>query len=188
MPDRRRFSDTSEEIEQIISAYYTDIYRFCYWKIRDSAEAQDITQETFIRFLDAVQTYSDIEKPRALLYTIAKNLCLNWIKKVRPISLETLEDRDVPEADDFADDSIRKIYLSNVVSKLPELQQDVLLLRYGQDLKVGEVAEILGLSRFQVMYRIRGALKQLRKYVNEEGKEFQRMPSGEMPPNYRRGN
>ena len=43
-----------------------------------------------------------------------------------------------------------------------------MLLRYGQDLKVGEIAEILGLARFQVMYRVRGALRQLKKLLKEE--------------------
>ena len=41
------------------------------WKIQNSDEAQDITQDTFIRFLGAAQTYSDIKRPKALLYTIA---------------------------------------------------------------------------------------------------------------------
>ena len=72
-------------MEEIISAYYEQIYKFCYWKIQNSDEAQDITQDTFIRFLDAAQTYSDIKRPKALLYTIANNLCLNWAKKARPV-------------------------------------------------------------------------------------------------------
>lgn len=143
-------------------------YKFCYWKIQNSAEAQDITQDTFMRFLDAAQTYSDIKRPKALLYTIANNLCRNWIKKARPVSLDSLESQDLYMTDDFAEESIQKIYLSNAISALPENQKEVLLLRYGQDLKVGEVAEILGLSRFQVMYRIRNALKQLNKNLGRE--------------------
>lgn len=161
-------SDTAEEMEHIISVHYEQIYKFCYWKIHDRVEAQDITQDTFIRFLDAAQTYSDIEKPRALLYTIANNLCLNWLKKTHPVSLDALENRDVLTADDFADASIRKICLSRALSSLPDVQQEVLLLRYGQDLKVGEISEVLGLSRFQVMYRIRSALNQLRKSMGKE--------------------
>lgn len=155
-------------MEEIISAYYEQIYKFCYWKIQNSAEAQDITQDTFMRFLDAAQTYSDIKRPKALLYTIANNLCRNWIKKARPVSLDSLESQDLYMTDDFAEESIQKIYLSNAISALPENQKEVLLLRYGQDLKVGEVAEILGLSRFQVMYRIRNALKQLNKNLGRE--------------------
>lgn len=164
----RGLSDASEEMEEIISAYYEQIYKFCYWKIQNSDEAQDITQDTFIRFLDAAQTYSDIKRPKALLYTIANNLCRNWVKKARSVSLDSLESQELYTTDDFAEKLIQKIYLSSAVSALPESQKEVLLLRYGQDMKVGEVAEILGLSRFQVMYRIRSALKQLNKNLGKE--------------------
>jgi len=162
--------DTAGEIENIISAYYEQIYKFCYWKIHGSEEAQDITQDTFIRFLDAAQD-GHIEKPKALLYTIANNLCLNWLRKTHPLSLDRLESREIPAADNFADDTVRKLYLSNAVFELPDKQQEVLLLRYGQDLKVGEVAEILGLSRFQVMYRIRKALDQLKRSMGKGDQE-----------------
>lgn len=161
-------SDNAGELEKIIAAHYGDIYKYCCRKLRDPAQAQDITQDTFIRFMDAAGSYADIEKPKALLYTIAKNLCLNWVKSARPISLDELESGDTPAAEDFADESLQKLCLSDAVSSLPEEQQEVLLLRYGQDLKVGEIAEILGLSRFQVMYRIRGALGQLEKKLRRE--------------------
>lgn len=167
----RGLSDASGEMEEIISAYYEQIYKFCYWKIQNSDEAQDITQDTFIRFLDAAQTYSDIKRPKALLYTIANNLCRNWVKKARQVSLDALESQELYATDDFAEKLIQKIYLSGAVSALPESQKEVLLLRYGQDMKVAEVAEILGLSRFQVMYRIRSALKQLNKSLGKEGRQ-----------------
>lgn len=163
-----KFSDHAGEFEKIIAAYYEDIYKFCFRKIRDPAEAQDITQDTFIRFMDAAGTYADIEKPKALLYTIARNLCLNWFKRVRPVSLDEPESGIAPVAEDFADESVQKIYLSNAVSALPDDQQEILILRYGQGLKVGEIAQILSLSRFQVMYQIRSALDRLRKNMRKE--------------------
>ena len=162
------FSDHAGEFEKIIAAYYEDIYKCCFRKIRDPAEAQDLTQDTFIRFMDAAGTYVDIEKPKALLYTIARNLCLNWLKRARPVSLDEPENGIAPVADDFSDESIRKVYLSIAVSALPDDQQEILILRYGQGLKIGEIAEILGLSRFQVMYQIRSALDRLRKNMRKE--------------------
>ena len=158
----------AESMEQVIALYYDQIYKFCYWKTHSSVDAQDITQDTFIRFMDAAQTYSDIENPRALLYTIAQHLCLNWLKKVPPDSLDELSQNQEPAVEDFSDRSVQKIVLSTAITTLPDEQQEVLLLRYGQDLKVGEIAEILGLSRFQVMYRVRGALRQLKKVLKEE--------------------
>ena len=157
-----------ESMEQVIALYYDQIYKFCYWKTHSAVDAQDITQDTFIRFMDAAQTYSDIESPKALLYTIAHHLCLNWLKKVPPDSLDELRCNQEPAAEDFVDHAIQKIYLSTAIAALSDEQQEVLLLRYGQDLKVGEIAEILGLSRFQVMYRVRGALRQLKKLLKEE--------------------
>ena len=52
-----------ESMEQVIALYYDQIYKFCYWKTHSAVDAQDITQDTFIRFMDAAQTYSDIESP-----------------------------------------------------------------------------------------------------------------------------
>lgn len=88
-------------MDGIIAAYYDQIYKYCYWKIHDRDEAQDIIQDTFIRFMDAAHTYSEIEKPKALLYTIANNLCLNWLQRIHPQSLELGEEGHEPETDDF---------------------------------------------------------------------------------------
>lgn len=157
----------AESMEQVIALYYDQIYKFCYWKTHSSVDAQDITQDTFMRFMDATQTYSDIENPRALLYTTAHHLCLNWLKKVPLASLDESYQEQELSAEDFADHSVQKIDLSTAIAALTDEQQEVLLLRYGQDLKVGEIAETLGLSRFQVMYRERGALRQLKKILKE---------------------
>lgn len=162
-----KLSDFAGEFEKIIAAHYEDIYRFCRWKIRDPVEAQDLTQDTFMRFMNAADTYADIEKPKALLYAIAKNLCLNWTNRARPQSLDSLEFIDAPAANDFSEESIRKIDLYNAVSALPNTRREILLLRFGQDLKVNEIAEVMGLSRFQVMYQIRGALTQLKKTIRK---------------------
>lgn len=148
-------------MESVISTYYAQIYKFCYWKTHGSEEAADITQDAFLRFIEAAQTYDDVENPRALLYTIANHLCLNWLKKAHPESID--DSCKEPVTGDFADGTIQKISLSTAIAALSDRQQEILLLRYGQDLKVAEIAEILNLSRFQVMYRIRGALKELKK-------------------------
>lgn len=168
MADERERPDAAIAMEEMISAYYEQIYRFCYWKTGDRVEAQDLTQDTFFRFLDSAQTYSDIENPGAFLYTIARNLCLNWHKRIRTISLEELDHCEPYAAEDFSEMSASKVALSGAVSALPEQLREILLLRYGQDLKVGEIAEILGLSRFQVMYRIRSALYQLKRNLGKE--------------------
>lgn len=70
MANKYKYWGEAENMEQVIVLFYDQIYKFCYWKTHSAVDAQDITQDTFIRFMNAAQTYSDIENPRALLYTL----------------------------------------------------------------------------------------------------------------------
>ena len=69
-----------------------------------------------------------------------------------------------PEERDQIEAKMAQLGTNNMSAYLRKIAID----GYGQDLKVGEIAEILGLSRFQVMYRVRGALRQLKKLLKEE--------------------
>ena len=59
---------------------YDKIYRYCYMKLRHQQTAEDITQETFLRFLEN-KTYKDMGKEISYLYRIARNLCIDQIRK-----------------------------------------------------------------------------------------------------------
>lgn len=59
---------------------YDKIYRYCYMKLRHQQTAEDITQETFLRFLEN-KTYKDMGKEISYLYRIARNLCIDQMRK-----------------------------------------------------------------------------------------------------------
>ena len=61
-------------------AQYDKIYRYCYYKVNNAAVAEDITQETFLRFLEN-STYKENGKELNYLYTIARNLCIDEYRK-----------------------------------------------------------------------------------------------------------
>lgn len=78
---------------------YDKIYRFCYFKLHDEDLAEDITQETFLRFFES-KNYRDVGKEIRYLYTIAGNLCIdhyrrNAAKKID--SYENFSDKLLPE-------------------------------------------------------------------------------------------
>lgn len=144
--------------EQIVSANYNDIYKYCYWKIGSSEEAQDITQEVFLSFIRNINNYSDRGKPKAFLYTIAKNLCINWNKKNKPAHLEDTKDIIDISATEKINHITDKVTLEHIVNELPQEEQEIIVLRYSHDLKINEIAIITGKSRFSVRYRINSAL------------------------------
>lgn len=170
MADGIKLSDLSaDEAEEIIRDNYSDIFKYCCWRVKNYSDAEDLTQETFMRFIDHLSHYSEQGKPKALLYTIARNLCINWYKQNKPLSLSEADDKRMAAT---VNDEIKtienKIVLHKYLIELPLEQQEVLLLRYYHELQVNEIAHIMGLNRFAVMYRIRTAVSTLRKKLGKE--------------------
>jgi len=60
---------------------YDKIYKYCYFKVKDKQTAEDLTQETFLRYFSQ-KSYINKGKPLAYLYTIAKNLCIDFYRKI----------------------------------------------------------------------------------------------------------
>lgn len=152
--------------EKIVTENYDAIYKYCYWKLGNSEDAQDITQDVFLSFIRNINTYSDRGKPRAFLYTIAKNLCINCNKKHRPDYLESTKEIIDISANEKINNITDKITLEHIVNQLPQEQQEVIVLRYVHDLKVNEIAVITGKSRFSVRYRINLALSTIKSKLN----------------------
>lgn len=168
MADGKKLFDlTAEDVEKIICDHYDAIYQYCYWKVKNCSEAEDLTQETFLKFVQSLSDYSERGKPRALLYTIARNLCMNWYKRVRPLPLSEIEETSYTVSD--TEHLENKIVLEQSVRELPREQQEILLLRFGQELQVNEIARVMGMNRFAVMYRIRMALNTLNKKLGKGG-------------------
>lgn len=156
---------TESSIEDFIRQNYDEIYKYCYRKIGNPPDAEDLTQETFLRFVKNLDSYTDKGKPLALLYTIARNLCINKSKQQDMLSLDMAENM---KAESKTKEVENKVMLEQYLCTLSKEQQEILLLRYGQDLPINEIAEITGLSRFAVMYRIKTALSLLNKKMKED--------------------
>ena len=138
---------------------YDKIYRYCYMKLRHQQTAEDITQETFLRFLEN-KTYKDMGKEISYLYRIARNLCIDQIRKQKNEALseelsgcmENIQERMAVHMD-----------LRKAIKSLDAQEQELVFLRYVNELSVGKTAEILGISRFALYRKDRECLKKLKK-------------------------
>ena len=155
-----------DDIEKIILDSYDEIYRYCYWRIKNKSDAQDLTQETFLKFVQGISTYLDQGKPKALLYTIARNLCINWHKKAGHTAWCDVDEKLSAVLPDDMERIENKVVLQQLLDELPDEQVDILLLRYGQGLKINEIAKIIGKSRFVVRNHINSSLATLRRKLN----------------------
>ena len=148
-----------------IEEQYDKIYRYCYFKMYDDQIAQDITQETFLRFYkQGLNLGSDKELP--YLYTIAKNLCIDHFRRRTVESLEEITEEVI---DDPTEDLISNLTLRMTISKLPEDEQELIFLRYVNEVSITTICKITGLSRFAVYRKLSKSLKWLKEELLKEG-------------------
>lgn len=141
---------------------YDKIYRYCYFKTHNQQVAEDLTQETFLRYFKQT-SYLNRGKLLAYLYTIARNLCNDYFSQK---TVEPLDEVTVSENNEEI--LVVSVALKQTIHKLPDDLQELILLRYVNDLSIGEICNMVGLSRFSVYRKINNALNQLKALLREE--------------------
>ncbi|MBS7525963.1 RNA polymerase sigma factor [Fusibacter paucivorans] len=145
-----------------LQEHYDKIYRYCYFKVGNATLAEDLTQETFLKYFSQ-NSYIEHGKKLAYLYVIARNLCIDTFQKKQ---FEELKE-DVATVEPFERVELG-IAIRQVLKKLPEQEQELLLLRFVNGLAVGEITAITGLSRFAVYRKTSSALSTLKRLMKED--------------------
>lgn len=161
----------AEAFGHLYDRYLQRVYRHIYYRVGNISDSQDLAQEVFLRAWRAIPQYRSMGKPfSAWLFTIAHNLVKDHYRRRKGTSpLEELNEEAFPtqpdkEAEAYADkDEIRRclVYLS------PE-QQQVLCLRFIDDLDCREVASIMGKKEGAIRVLQHRALAQLRQIMKQE--------------------
>lgn len=145
-----------------IQEQYDKIYRYCYFKVGNSTLAEDLTQETFLKYFSQ-NSYIERGKKLAYLYTIARNLCMDAFRINQPEELT----EELSHGDSFGNLELR-LAIRQALKTLPEQERELLLFRYVNELSVSEIAAVTGISRFSVYRRTSSALASLKVLLNEE--------------------
>jgi RNA polymerase sigma-70 factor (ECF subfamily) len=180
---RRVLQGKREAFGLIVERYQKPIFNFIYRFYGNYDLAQELTQETFLRCYQFLKSYDPERKFSTWLYTVAKNLCIDELKKQRAAHEIPLDDVlpavDAKDAEGAADDNqqsrcIRReedFKLLEALQELPSAARTVLLLHYFQGLSYQEIGETLGLPVSTVKIRIFRAKKLLLEMWHQLGGE-----------------
>ncbi len=150
--------------ERLIRKYYPEILRYCYLHVSCRDDAEDLTQETFVRFFASLGRYEYRGKTKNYLYTIAANLCRDHYKKIRDLPLEDLPEQS---AESIPEVEIR-LDISAALEQLSMDLREVTILYYFRQRSQKEIAAILGISPTLVRRRLKRATQQLRILLGKE--------------------
>ena len=151
--------------------HHKTIYKVCYSLLGDAHEAQDVTQEAFIKYW---QLADDVRGAKAWLITVARNRCLDRLRASKrfvdadPEVFEQQTDNRDPEWHAQQEETSSR--LNALIAELPEPQKSLVVLFDIQGLTGAECAEILGLNVNQVKVYLHRARKKLRSAL-EEGRD-----------------
>ena len=169
--------------ELLVTRHRKPIYNFILRFVRDPAQAEDVTQETFLRLVKGADAYERQAKFTTWLYTIARNLCVDASRRAKHRKAASL---DAPVGDDdgsatlidFVPDSGAgvdrqaqsrelAIRMRTAIEALPDEQREIFLLREVADLQFNEIAAVVGCPENTVKSRMRYALEKLREALEE---------------------
>ena len=157
-----------DAFDKFVRKYYSQILQYCRYHCFDMEYAEDLTQETFLKFIGNLKSYHHMGKTKNYLYTIAGNLCKNNVKKKKDV----LAEQEVLEQKIGFSNAIErtetKIYIEQALEELSPELREIIILFYFQECKLTEIADILQISLPLVKYRLRRAKEQLKQLLGKE--------------------
>ena len=177
---RRCREGDEKAYRELVARYQRQVYSLALRMVRQAQDAEDLTQETFVRMFRAIDRYDPTRPFGAWLFTIASRLAIDHIRrgKVKTISLQWREaGSDEERTLDVEDTTLRPDELAahaeeeqrtqDLIDLLPPHYRIVVVLRHQQDLSYEEIAEMLNLPLGTVKARIHRARALLKRHLEE---------------------
>jgi len=159
---------STEHFEMLYEAYFPRVYRFALKRLRDSAEAEDVTQEVFFTVFNALGSFQGNSSLLVWIFGITRNTVNRRFRRARPRieSLDAPDAHEVPAGDAPADravDARRALAQCEAVieSQLTPLQRRIFHLKHLRRQSIRAIARALGKSEDAIkanLYRMRRAI------------------------------
>jgi RNA polymerase sigma-70 factor (ECF subfamily) len=175
----RYLNGSEAALETLINRYKSKIYTHVIILVKDRETAEDIFQDTFIKVINTLKTgrYNEEGKFLPWVIRIAHNLAIDHFRKVKKMPMSRSdEDYDIFGTVSLSDNSIEhdivqdQIYsdVRKLIDLLPEEQRQVVIMRHYQGMSFKEIAETTNVSINTALGRMRYAVLNIRKIVEEK--------------------
>ncbi|MFO8067066.1 MAG: sigma-70 family RNA polymerase sigma factor [Bacteroidales bacterium] len=176
---RRYLAGDHSSLENLIKRHQRKIFSYILIIVKDKQLAEDLFQDTFIKVINTLRAGSYNEEGKFLPWVmrIAHNLVIDFFRKSKRMQyVETQEDYDIFETLNMFEDNVEDKMITDqihsdvkkLIKYLPDEQKKVLIMRHYLDLSFKEIADQTGVSINTALGRMRYALINLRKLVEDK--------------------
>jgi RNA polymerase sigma-70 factor, ECF subfamily len=175
-----------EALAELVRRYQNDLFRFCLHYLRNTETALEKAQETYLRIYAARARFDTGRAFKPWMLCIARNLCLNELKRKKMVQMESLETyasnsrelsgelmqaaSDGPSEWLLADERNRAVM--DVLAQLADEAREIVVMRYFEQMSARDIAEIVETTEGAVRTRLHRALNQLRDLCEARKEDF----------------
>ena len=163
-----------QQFEGVVGQYHRDILNYIYRLVGNNYEAEDLAQETFMKAFQKFESLGDKEKARSWLYSIARNVTIDYFRKNKhrsiPLDEMILENYARATAVDFRDDVLRREVSQEVskhVAALSVQDRMIVKLLYYEGFSYKEICDVLNINQNTLKSRLHRARKTLLAVMQE---------------------
>ncbi|MCK4236001.1 MAG: sigma-70 family RNA polymerase sigma factor [Candidatus Krumholzibacteria bacterium] len=169
--------------EELLNKYKSRVFSICQRMVRNSADAEDLAQEVFVRTFSVLDRYDSSYPFSRWLYRITSNLCIDFLRSNRKGGIISLDqsiesgDGEMPrqfpsgviKPDREAEIKEMMAALEEAIGRLPEYYRIIVILRHQGQLSYEEISDDLGIPLGTVKARIHRARKMIKDFFKERG-------------------
>lgn len=159
----------SVRFEAVVNTYTKDLFRYGLWLTRNSDDAEDLVQQTYLRAWNAIDTLKDPAAIKSWLITILRRENIRRFEKKRP-ELTSIFNEDIDffaqQEDNFS--NLEALYLRDALTKIPNKYLEPLLLQVLYGYTCNEIGELMGITVGTVMTRVFRASKKLQLLLQND--------------------
>lgn len=163
---KNQSNNNAQIIEQVILENYNQYYRLAFSYVHNEADAGDIVQNGAYHALKSSHTLQKPEYAQTWVYRIMLNECFRFRKQSKFISYEAMQEEYGTETV-YKEDSYADVDLQRAIEALSPKDKAVVILKYFEDKKLAEIAEILGENTNTVKSRLYRSIKKLRDALSD---------------------
>ena len=155
---------------QLYRSHYDAVFRYCVHRLFERQAAEDVTSDVFLKVVENIHSFRGNERQfRNWLYRIATNAVNNYLRKTarRNRLLKVAREQADSRVADCGESAEKLTLLREAVFSLKPRYQTVITLRFFENLKLTEIAEVLGSSPGTVRSQLARALAKLRKVLDK---------------------
>ena len=161
-----------DAFSELYEYYITPIFRFVYFRVRSRADAEDLTQNIFLKAWNSLRDYKQGENPfSSWLYAIARNTVIDFWRKKKEWSISDLKESGLKDdgrpLEELIDEQQDLMTIKKIMELLNEEQQEVMILKFIEGLSGREISKIMDKKEDAVRQLQSRAIKTLKSYLKE---------------------